>query len=571
MKLFSAVIYILGYAGASDSSGSRRPSALDMGQLSTNDFATVVIMPDTHGDRDATLRSLWLAVKQVNGQVLPFPLFVKCFRDWNEDVCRSILVRTPELASMSDGRRVALIQLGDVVGRGPQSLECMDIFTKVERVLGWHMVSLLGNHEIAHIVGNYELMHSFEKMNGVPAGFQSGTGAWPLADIANRYLLMARLSSPTMGEGSASSLFVHGGVEMDWLINQNLHRKKVADINVIVRSYIQAVHTAAVGDSEPISALDDLLTYDDSPVTTRSLDIGGPAYDEAEPDQPVECNHEQIDAILEHFKVARIIVGHNPQADRTVKNACGGKVVLTDVLMSRWMTNPHHNVGDMRGGRPVAVIMQITPEGMMESFTAHYTDLSTGEERESTTLMHGAVGTLAAATGTDYGSETTHADDVSDESHSPETVLTASSPTGTVGTSRRSSPNTELGASSQSVAGTPSEAARMSSMSIESPWPDRSHGDSPHGLSRQRPPPSPESAVIDFTGGSSVLRERHDSVIGGLLPPLHLPLRSVPTDTPSIPPVDAAPPTRVMQAPAGPPPTYIRPTKPKRPSATDRV
>jgi hypothetical protein len=70
--------------------------------------------------------------------------------------------------------------------------------------------------------------------------------------------------------------------------------------------------------------------------------------------------------ILSAFGVSRVFVGHAPLDSKRVELRCQGRIVLTDVTMSRWMGN---------GGQPIAIVMETAG-----NVTAHYYDPLTGEE-----------------------------------------------------------------------------------------------------------------------------------------------------------------------------------------------
>ena len=181
------------------------------------------------------------------------------------------------------------------------------------------------------------------------------------------YLGMARLHSgdrEIAGSTNPNTLFVHGGVDLEWLRDRSLPGS-VLDINRYTRGSVltkRAMADFVKGES---------ILWTRILATNSEDDVCGALIDE----------------ILAHFKVARIIVGHTPQEDYLAKTRCGGKIILTDVMMSRWMTNASHPEDDMTGGRPVAVIMKMNDDGGLQSIVAHYTDLATGTVDTFTDLL----------------------------------------------------------------------------------------------------------------------------------------------------------------------------------------
>ena len=93
--------------------------------------------------------------------------------------------------------------------------------------------------------------------------------------------------------------------------------------------------------------------------------------------------------------VFRIIVGHTPQADFAAKTRCGGRIVLADVMMSRWMVAEAVDETSSVGGRPVAIVMSLNaPTHELDAITAHFTELKTGTAKECADLMREPMRTV---------------------------------------------------------------------------------------------------------------------------------------------------------------------------------
>ena len=323
-------------------------------ELSTNDYTRIVVIPDVHGDSTALLRSLWLAVMRIDGPTRD-PISLNTFTEIFANAFDGIL--GPPISVAPDRDSIALIQLGDLVDRGPKSLACIDIMHLAEAVIGWRTFQLYGNHEVWNMVGTVQqMLHPDEiaEFGTAEERMRIFAHGEPLhAQIANEYLAMVRLTSPS--GGSASTLFVHAGIDMT-----AIHTNALASINEINRVAQQSVTTSR-------ETLESLMEGD-SYLWTRSL---------ADDPSEVVCD-ELIDPILAHFNVARIIVGHTPQVDRLVKERCGGKIILTDVMMSRWMFGFGVDPSSLENARPVAVVLTLGGRGDMASIVAHYTDLQTG-------------------------------------------------------------------------------------------------------------------------------------------------------------------------------------------------
>src|SRR5512138_2728203 len=56
------------------------------------------------------------------------------------------------------GGSTSLVQVGDVIDRGRQSRQCLDLLMELERQAkraGGRVIPLLGNHEVLNILGDY--------------------------------------------------------------------------------------------------------------------------------------------------------------------------------------------------------------------------------------------------------------------------------------------------------------------------------------------------------------------------------------------------------------------------------
>lgn len=119
---------------------SARATALRPGEIIANDYDFVVVIPDIHGELEGLYRSLWLAQKKVDPSR-------------GEDLNSFKARFTAPEARISEGAgRVALVQLGDLVDRGPDSYECVATMSLLPTVLGWRVLQLYGNHELMTVM-----------------------------------------------------------------------------------------------------------------------------------------------------------------------------------------------------------------------------------------------------------------------------------------------------------------------------------------------------------------------------------------------------------------------------------
>ena len=329
-------------------------SPLSNAELNTSQYRHVVVIPDVHGDAEAFRRALFVALGKVDGPVglLPYSEFKSVFQD---ATARNITPPRP-LSSAAPGS-VALVQLGDLVDRGPDSAECIEIALKAESVLGWTVLILHGNHELQRVVRRRpEYIHPRE----IAAAGSNETAMEIMRDLVinklfDKGLLMVRLSSstpvPIDDPRNPSTLFVHAGIDLDWFLAVTQSRD-MNEINQLFNDHIKVN-----------SSLDHWYNSQNSPVWLREY--------ERQRDESILCGF-RLTTVLRRFNVARIIVGHMPQY-LYVTRLCEGRILITDVGMSRWMDQDHDD--SFTGGFAAAVIMRMGEDGLLDSIAGHFDNL----------------------------------------------------------------------------------------------------------------------------------------------------------------------------------------------------
>ena len=307
----------------------------------------MLILPDIHGDLRVLFRSLWLAARKTN------------WPDVLESELMDAFIHGEMMPPAAAEYRVALVQLGDVVNRGPAGKTCYATLLAVERTLGWKLFLLFGNHELMAFTGSdTQYVHEadyglFGGRNGRSFEFSPFGNLWQHINFNSLLVARLGLGSTQLSDvpSDLDTLFVHGGIEMAWFeahvdsaVNESID---VGDLNKQVRMVMR----------DPVAA-HDLLSAKNSPIWTRKFTENSFS--------PEWCQTE-LPRILQVFRVSRIVVGHCPLARKRAIATCNGQVLLTDVTMSRWMS---------RGGQPVAIIMSIeaNEEGtpVLDSIVAHY-------------------------------------------------------------------------------------------------------------------------------------------------------------------------------------------------------
>ena len=356
--------------------------------IDSRNYDHVIVISDLHGDYKAGVQSLCIGAKQVVGTV-----YIDCAR-----FATKIKTRLARIASgeplgrepMYPGLRVLVVQMGDIVDRGPNAKDLYLLFDRLEEILGWRTVSVMGNHETMQ-----HYLSSRTYTNGQLPSYVSAEDVLKYGDITKRcaefsngltwerilskYVMFVRVGIPGAAGGT---LFAHGGVELPWikelLSTDDLSNLHVDEINLEARKVLL----------QKPAKLDRLFNNDrtGAPFWTRTLSYKNEIW--ARPTDrtnPMRINYEVdsqsddrinllkgalcddvIDPILEAFQVDRVIVGHTPQEDELVKSKCEGKIILSDVRISRWMHD------DKKTPNPMAIVMKVNTDGSINSIVAHY-------------------------------------------------------------------------------------------------------------------------------------------------------------------------------------------------------
>lgn len=332
----------------------------DPSEIDSGDYSHIVVIPDVHGDKEAFLRSLWLAQAKIEpGSRRDFAAFSSAFTEAIKDVNRP----GKPLDTLRDN--VMLVQMGDLVDRGPFGEECVKIMQVVPAVLGWHTKQLIGNHELLNVPGSRR----------GETGDLFITGSPLRAELNSKFLVSAKLSGfvnagTITQETNPNTLFVHAGMNVEWL---EKYGWALNDLNRIIQ-------TALAGDdSNTLSAFHKQRARG-SPVWMREFAIPYASGDRVKGTVDEELCLPGLDALLKQLGVVRIVVGHMPIEDRVVKSRCGGKLFLTDVKLSRWM-----GAGTSAEAKPTALVFEMALGGTLKSIVAYYSDIH-GQHQTQTVL-----------------------------------------------------------------------------------------------------------------------------------------------------------------------------------------
>lgn len=290
---FFAILFLTGCPGSPSRSSS------DSGELLGfyEEVPRIVAVGDLHGDLEAARQALRLAgAMDADGH-------------WS-------------------GGQLVLVQTGDILDRGDQEPEILDLFDSLAveaRAVGGNVLVLNGNHELMNAYQDFRYVtdDGFVDYDGTPLPV-SPDSAFLALDTIHRGRAAAFLPGGPMAQRLArqhtavavgNTLFVHGGI-------------LPANVDLGVDSLNARVQAWLLGEiPQP-----EWIRGDSSPVWNR-------VYSR----EPGQGACDTLSTVLERLGMARMVVGHTVQ--RTGITAyCGGRVWAIDVGMAR-----HY------GGRPAVL------------------------------------------------------------------------------------------------------------------------------------------------------------------------------------------------------------------------
>ncbi|HVY29154.1 MAG TPA: metallophosphoesterase [Polyangiaceae bacterium] len=233
------------------------------------------------------------------------------------------------------GKELTVVQTGDLLDRGDQDREVLDVIEKLEndaKAAGSAFIVLNGNHELMNSSFDFRYVthksfSSFDEYRGQAGAFegrmpdeQRGRAAALMPGGPYALKLAPHLTVARVGD----SLFAHGGV-LPAHIEYGLDR-----LNSEASAFL----------SGKLRALPPALSAEDSPVWTRAY--GAPEVDDA------TC--EILGRVLKEVGAKRLIVGHTVQKGG-ITSSCQERVFRIDVGLSAYY-----------GDNP-AQVLEITPKG----------------------------------------------------------------------------------------------------------------------------------------------------------------------------------------------------------------
>lgn len=249
------------------------------------------------------LMMLWCGGQIANAQEEPITVpTIFAIGDLHADL--SAARSTLRLAGVIDAndhwiaKDIHVVQTGDITDRGPDGLQILEWFKRLEMESNGQLTILLGNHETMNLMGDWryvstEDLESFGGKNNRILAFQPD-GVW-------RNWLLQHPVTIKIGE----TVFVHGG------IHPNFAKLGVDGINEETQKAIRSgqYQHDILGSNGPLWFRDYILAPEESacPLLEKSLKI---------------------------LDVKRMVVGHTTQRNGQILSRCNHKIIVIDTGIS---------------------------------------------------------------------------------------------------------------------------------------------------------------------------------------------------------------------------------------------
>jgi hypothetical protein len=267
------------------------------------------------------------------------------------------------------GGATQLIQIGDMLHRGPQSRRCLDVLMRLQEQAprtGGLVEMVIGNHEVMRMIGDYRYVSA-----GEYAEFRTPNSPRMRDDYFERYLERLRYeggpfgrkeltvgfrqqweASFPLGRAEMIKAFEDRGTYGKWLRNRPV--VLVAGESLIVHAGVSPKYLTWNSNrftdrfkrdigSFPHINLDDYLADPLGPFWWRGAAL--------QPDAELEGH---IADLIARWGVRRMVVGHTPQRGR-ITARFGGRVLLADVGLASLYTGARACLVIDRG-RPIMLL-----------------------------------------------------------------------------------------------------------------------------------------------------------------------------------------------------------------------
>lgn len=211
-----------------------------------------------------------------------------------------------------------LVQTGDVVDRGPHSVDLLQLLWRLRdeaAAVGGRVTLLWGNHEVWAVSGtsDYASAEELERLGGRDVW----NSRFSLSGDLGRVLAETHVAAAVVGEGPCRTLFVHAGLGQRFL-GGHTGDAAVEQLNARLR---RALEKSAQGGALNPGA-DAQLFGEKGPFWLRYFALG-----------PAHAACAEVENVLTAVNATRMVVGHTVQPGGP-RSRCDGALVLLDAGIS---------------------------------------------------------------------------------------------------------------------------------------------------------------------------------------------------------------------------------------------
>jgi Calcineurin-like phosphoesterase len=256
------------------------------------------------------------------------------------------------------GGKAHLVQLGDVVDRGPDSRKALDFLQRLESEAasaGGAVHALLGNHEVARMLGDLRLVHAGEYKAFVTDNSEEMRKR--LLDLVKPPDPEEFLKATPLGQTEMIIAFGAKGDYGKWLRTHDA----VAKINGILFLHGGISPAVAATSCEEINAtVQRELTTDfdqtqKAPLSSLAARVDGPLFYRGLAEESDEFG-PQLDEILTKQGVKAIVIGHTVSPIGRIRPRFGSKVFQTDTAMQpAYVPNGRASALEIKDGQFTAI------------------------------------------------------------------------------------------------------------------------------------------------------------------------------------------------------------------------
>ena len=232
------------------------------------------------------------------------------------------------------GGRAHLVQLGDVLDRGPDSLKALDLLDRLQKDAaraGGAVHMLLGNHEVMRMLGDLRYT--------TPGEYQAFTTT-KSDEIRNAYVERAKAANepvtpmPPLGLVEMRVAFGQDGRYGKWLrtLNTVMAIDGIVFVHGGISPAVADLPCDTINETVRRELTTDLAKTRSDPLVSLSARPDGPLWYRGLAEEP-ETFAPMVDELLAKQKARAIVVGHTVTPTGRVRPRFGGKVIQIDTGM----------------------------------------------------------------------------------------------------------------------------------------------------------------------------------------------------------------------------------------------